>query len=176
MWEVIAHEVSAGIPSWEQWVRASVRIVLAGLLGAVVGLQREAWAKPAGLRTHMLVALGSALFVLVVQQSGGNSDALARVIQGLVAGIGFLGAGAILNNRRDPHIRGLTTAAGVWMTAAIGVSAGIGRELTAILATILGLVILGLLPRLERRLFPDEASRAAAAKRALPPNKTRGPE
>jgi putative Mg2+ transporter-C (MgtC) family protein len=178
-WQTICATLTedfSDIPDLAQGTRIAVRLTLAALLGGLIGYERESKGKAAGLRTHMLVALGSALFVLVVQQSGGNSDALARVIQGLVAGIGFLGAGAILNNRRDPHIRGLTTAAGVWMTAAIGVSAGIGRELTAILATILGLVILGLLPRLERRLFPDEASRAAAAKRAPPPSKTRGPE
>src|SRR5262245_21483264 len=136
IWNTVAEDF-ADIPDVAQGTRIIVRLALAALLGGVIGYERESRGKAAGLRNHMLVALGSALFVLVVQQSGGGADAVSRVIQGLVAGIGFLGAGAILNNRNDPHIRGLTTAAGVWMTAAIGVAAGIGRELTAILATLL---------------------------------------
>jgi putative Mg2+ transporter-C (MgtC) family protein len=154
IWNTVAEDFS-DIPDAAQATRITIRLALAASLGGMIGYEREAKGKAAGLRTHMLVSLGSALFVLVVQQSGGSADSVSRVIQGLVAGIGFLGAGVILNNRRDPHIRGLTTAAGVWMTAAIGVAAGLGRELTAILATVLALVVLAVLPRFERWLIPQ---------------------
>ena len=170
IWNTVAEDF-ADIPDVAQGTRITVRLALAAVLGGVIGYERESKGKAAGLRTHMLVALGSALFVLVVQQSGGSADSVSRVIQGLVAGIGFLGAGAILHNRSDPHIRGLTTAAGVWMTAAIGVAAGLGRELTAILATLLALVILALLPRLELWLFPVQSTPPLP-----PPTETRGPE
>ena len=174
IWNTLAEDFS-DIPDVAQATRITVRLSLAAILGGLIGYERESKGKAAGLRTHMLVALGSALLVLVVQQSGGNSDSVSRVIQGLVAGIGFLGAGAILNNRRDPHIRGLTTAAGVWMTAAIGIAAGLGRELTAILATLLALVILAILPRFERWLIP-EMPPSTPTNPALPPTETRGPE
>jgi len=178
-WQTICSTVAedfSDIPDVAQATRITVRLALAALLGGMIGYERETKGKAAGLRTHMLVALGSALLVLVVQQSGGSSDSVSRVIQGLVAGIGFLGAGAILNNRRDPHIRGLTTAAGVWMTAAIGVAAGVGRELTAILATLLALVILAILPRFERWLIPEMPPSSTPTHPVLPPTETRGPE
>jgi putative Mg2+ transporter-C (MgtC) family protein len=171
IWNTLAEDFS-DIPDAAQATRITVRLVLAALLGGMIGYEREQKGKAAGLRTHMLVALGSALFVLVVQQSGGGADSVSRVIQGLVAGIGFLGAGAILNNRSDPHIRGLTTAAGVWMTAAIGVATGLGRELTAILATVLALVILAVLPRVEHLIGPTNSDPTPLPP---PPNGTRGP-
>jgi putative Mg2+ transporter-C (MgtC) family protein len=175
IWNTLAEDFS-DIPDLAQGTRITVRLTLAAVLGGVIGYERETKGKAAGLRTHMLVALGSALFVVVIQQSGGNSDSVSRVIQGLIAGIGFLGAGAILNNRRDPHIRGLTTAAGVWMTAAIGVAAGMGRELTAILATLLAIVILAIVPRFERWLIPDVSPPRPKHPPVLPPTETRGPE
>jgi putative Mg2+ transporter-C (MgtC) family protein len=178
-WQMICSTVAedfSDIPDVAQATRITVRLALAAILGGMIGYERETKGKAAGLRTHMLVALGSALLVLVVQQSGGSSDSVSRVIQGLVAGIGFLGAGAILNNRRDPHIRGLTTAAGVWMTAAIGVAAGVGRELTAILGTLLALVILAILPRFERWLIPEMPPPSTPTHPVLPPTETRGPE
>jgi putative Mg2+ transporter-C (MgtC) family protein len=171
IWTTLGEDFS-DIPDVAQGTRITVRLILAAVLGGVIGYERESKGKAAGLRTHMLVALGSALFVLVVQQSGGGGDAVSRVIQGLVAGIGFLGAGAILNNRSDPHIRGLTTAAGVWMTAAIGVAAGLGREVTAMLATLLALIILALLPRVEQWISPTQPPPPPSS----PPNTTRGPE
>ena len=115
-----------------------------------MGYEREQAGKAAGLRTHMLVALGAALFVLVPQQAGVSAGDLTRVMQGLCAGIGFLGAGAILKPRQEGEIEGLTTAAGIWLTAAIGVAAGIGRESTALLSTVLALIILGVVPRTGR--------------------------
>jgi putative Mg2+ transporter-C (MgtC) family protein len=125
----------------EQITRILTRLLLAAVLGGVLGYEREHQGKAAGIRTHMLVAMGAALFVL--------AD-LSRVIQGVVAGIGFLGAGAIIKNR-DDDVRGLTTAAGVWMTAAIGIACGLGRESTALLSTLLALIVLGGVPKLMDR-------------------------
>jgi putative Mg2+ transporter-C (MgtC) family protein len=105
----------------------------------------------------MLVALGAALFVLVPQTSGAESDAMSRVVQGVIAGIGFLGAGTILKNKEgdEGHVKGLTTAAGLWMTAAIGVAAGLGKEATALLSTFLALAIFSVMPRIVK-LFEKE--------------------
>ncbi len=131
----------------EQLTRVLLRLVMAAVLGGALGYQRQQQGKDAGLRTHMLVAMGAALFVLVPQQSGMLVADISRVMQGIVAGIGFLCAGAILKNSADESIRGLTTAAGVWMTAAIGLACGVGRETTAVLSTVLALVVLALVPR-----------------------------
>ena len=100
----------------------------------------------------MLVALGAALFVLIPQQAGASDADLTRVMQGLIAGVGFLGAGAIIKgNGGEEDIRGLTTAAGIWLTAAIGMAAGLGREATAVLSTLIALLILYIIPKLAGR-------------------------
>jgi putative Mg2+ transporter-C (MgtC) family protein len=128
-------------------VRIVVRLLVAVTLGGVLGWERESVGAPAGLRTHMLVSLGSALFVLIPLQAGMRMDDLSRVLQGVTAGIGFLGAGAILKQRDRNDVRGLTTAASIWLTAALGVAAGMGREATALLSTLFALVILAILRR-----------------------------
>jgi putative Mg2+ transporter-C (MgtC) family protein len=97
----------------------------------------------------MLVAVGCAVFVLVPLQSGIAPDDLTRVLQGVITGVGFLGAGAVLKSSEQGEIRGLTTAASIWATAAIGITVGLGREATAILTTLLVLFILAVLFRLE---------------------------
>jgi len=135
----------------EQIVRILVRLLLAAALGGVLGYEREQRGKAAGIRTHMLVSMGAALFVLVPQQAGMLTADMSRVIQGIVAGIGFLGAGAIVKHRSEESVQGLTTAAGVWMTAAIGIACGLGRESTALLSTVLALVVLALVPKLVVR-------------------------
>jgi putative Mg2+ transporter-C (MgtC) family protein len=104
----------------------------------------------------MLVAIGSALFVLIPQQAGLSEAELSRVVQGIIAGIGFLGAGAILKGPDEKDLKGLTTAAGIWLTAAIGVAAGLGRESSAILCTVLALVILLVMPKVIDRLEVKE--------------------
>jgi putative Mg2+ transporter-C (MgtC) family protein len=128
-------------------VRIVVRLLVAVVLGGVLGWERESVGAPAGLRTHMLVSLGSALFVLIPLQAGMKMEDLSRVLQGVTAGIGFLGAGAILTQRDRNDVRGLTTAASIWLTAALGVAAGMGREATALLSTLFALVILAILRR-----------------------------
>jgi putative Mg2+ transporter-C (MgtC) family protein len=138
----------------EQITRVLVRLTLAALLGGVLGYERQSQGKAAGIRTHMLVAMGAALFVLVPQQGGMAISDLSRVIQGVVAGVGFLGAGAILKLRDEEQVVGLTTAAGVFMTAAIGVACGLGRESTALLSTLLALGVLAVVPKVFDRGGP----------------------
>lgn len=140
----------------EQLTQLVLRTLLAAFLGGLLGLEREVRGKSAGVRTHMLVALGSAMFVLVPLQMGMDQEGLSRVIQGLLAGVGFLCAGSILKSEGDDQIYGLTTAAGLWMTAAIGVAAGIGREATAVLSTLLTLGILALIGPLRRLRKQDD--------------------
>ena len=127
-------------------VQITVRLSLAAVLGALLGIERETKGKAAGVRTHMLVAVSCALFVLIPQMSGTANADMTHVIQGVIAGVGFLGAGTIIKGRDDENVRGLTTAAGIFMTAAIGIAAGLGREATALLSTLLALVIFGVAP------------------------------
>ncbi|QXI30679.1 MgtC/SapB family protein [Pseudomonas vanderleydeniana] len=148
----------ADIGDIREVTRITLRLLIAAVLGGMLGFEREQQGKAAGVRTHMLVALGAALFVLVPQVSGAQADAMSRVVQGVIAGIGFLGAGTILKGHADEagqHVKGLTTAAGLWMTAAIGVAAGLGREATAVLSTLLALGVFSLMPRIVRLLEKD---------------------
>ncbi|WP_047286373.1 MgtC/SapB family protein [Pseudomonas protegens] len=145
----------ADIGDARQLTQITLRLLVAALLGGVLGFEREHQGKAAGVRTHMLVAMGAALFVLVPSLSGAQADAMSRVLQGVIAGIGFLGAGTILKGHEEDqgqHVKGLTTAAGLWMTAAIGVAAGMGREATAVLSTLLALMVFSLMPLIVRRL------------------------
>jgi putative Mg2+ transporter-C (MgtC) family protein len=147
----VVHELSQLVPNVPQIVRITVRLVAAMAVGTVIGLQRELTHKSAGLRTHMLVALGTALFVVGAAEGGMPAESLARVVQGIATGIGFLGGGAILKltDRREVH--GLTTAAGIWMTAAGSAVAGLGQITVAFIATVFGLIVLTLFRRLEKK-------------------------
>ena len=154
--DTVRHEFS-DLPDAAGVTRITLRLLIAAILGGLLGFERERKGKAAGLRTHMLVALGAALFVLIPQQAGVSDADLTRVLQGLVAGIGFLGAGTIIKGSGDEEIKGLTTAAGIWLTAAIGVAAGMGREATAVLSTLLALAILYAVPKIAGR-FGNRAS------------------
>jgi putative Mg2+ transporter-C (MgtC) family protein len=126
----------------------TLRLLAAAGLGALIGLEREYRRKPAGLRTNMLIALGSALFTIVsleLVDAGGSGD---RVAAQIVTGIGFLGGGAIL--RHGDNVQGMTTAATIWVNAAIGMAAGAGALSLAAGATAVALVVLVLLPPIER--------------------------
>jgi len=125
----------------------TIRLLMAALLGGILGFEREQKGKAAGIKTHMLVAIGSALFVLIPLQAGISDAEMSRVMQGIITGIGFLGAGAILKGNDEKDLKGLTTAAGIWVTAAIGVAAGLGRESLAILCTFLALLVLLSMPK-----------------------------
>lgn len=144
--ETIAAEFS-DVPDAAQATRIVVRLGMAALLGGLLGYEREHAGKAAGVRTHMLVAMGAALLVLTAEQAGVQPADNSRVLQGIIAGIGFLGAGTILKGDAESQVRGLTTAAGIWLTAAIGVATGLGRESTALLCTGLALIVLWLVPR-----------------------------
>ena len=115
---------------------------MAVLIGAAVGLNRELRDKPAGLRTHALVGLGSALAVLSVESGNGIGDPASRIAQGVITGIGFLGGGVILRHRDRGRVQGLTTAATIWVTALFGIACGVGRfRETAVAALLLFAVL-----------------------------------
>jgi putative Mg2+ transporter-C (MgtC) family protein len=123
------------------------RLLLAAGLGAALGLEREYRQKPAGLRTNILIALGSALFTIMSLTIGRDSGNTDRIAAQIVTGIGFLGGGAIL--RSGDTVHGMTTAATIWVNAAIGVAAGTGQYLLAAVTTGLTLAVLALLPPIE---------------------------
>lgn len=154
VWQTLQSEF-ADIGDARQLTQITLRLLIAAILGGILGFEREQKGKAAGVRTHMLVAMGAALFVLVPQMSGSQPDAMSRVVQGVIAGIGFLGAGTILKGKEEDtgqHVKGLTTAAGLWMTAAIGVAAGLGKESTAVLSTVLALLVFSVMPRIVKLL------------------------
>ena len=160
VWQTLQAEF-ADITDEREVTRILLRLLMAAILGAVLGFERESKGKAAGVRTHMLVSMGAALFVLAPSMAGADEQALSRVVQGIVAGIGFLGAGTILkgNGRDASHVKGLTTAAGLWMTAAIGTAAGMGREATALISTVMALLVLATMP-----LVVDKIEREGDAK------------
>jgi putative Mg2+ transporter-C (MgtC) family protein len=141
----------------------AVRMALALVIGGAIGWDRQRAGKAAGIRTHMLISLGACLFVLVPAGLGLNADALSRAIQGVATGIGFLGAGVILHHARssgrESVVKGLTSAAAIWLTAALGVVSACGLWRTSALAAGAALLILVAGKRLERLLFrrdPDD--------------------
>jgi putative Mg2+ transporter-C (MgtC) family protein len=127
-----------------------VRLLTATVLGGMLGLERESKGRAAGLKTHILVSIGSALFVMAPLLSGISPGDVTRVMQGIVSGIGFLGAGAIIKLERDERIEGLTTAAGIWMVSAVGMAAGMGMEVMALATTLIGLAVVNTIPRIMR--------------------------
>ncbi len=122
-----------------------LRLLLATALGAIIGFQRERAKKPAGLRTHVLISLGAALFTIASSYGFGIASDPARIAAGVVVGVGFLGAGVILH-REGEIVAGLTTATTIWVVAGIGLAAGAGLYLVSVVATALVLVAL-LIPR-----------------------------
>jgi putative Mg2+ transporter-C (MgtC) family protein len=137
-------------PDFDQLTRITARLGMAVLLGGVLGLQRERVGKAAGLRTHMMVALGSALFTVAPLEAGMELEGLSRVIQGIAAGIGFIGAGTILKRADEEEIKGLTTAASLWLTAAVGMAVAAGRLWLPLIAVLLAFFILQVLGALDR--------------------------
>jgi putative Mg2+ transporter-C (MgtC) family protein len=158
--DILWEELTAGLPNLRQLMVVVIRLFAATLLGALVGIQRERAGKPAGLRTHILVALGTAVFVIACSGAGMSSDGLSRVIQGIITGIGFVGAGSILKLSEERDIKGLTTAASVWMTAAIGVAVGLGGLGIALLGTLFTLIVLALEGLYHSRREKAESKRA----------------
>jgi putative Mg2+ transporter-C (MgtC) family protein len=156
----LAEAIFLDLGEAEHLVRVFVRLLVALVLGGLLGLERQQEGKAAGVRTHMLVALGAALFIIVLVESQASAQvppneklaSLSRVIQGVVAGIGFLGAGTILKLGEQREIKGLTTAASIWLTAALCVAVGACWLWPAVIATVLALVVLALLHVAERWL------------------------
>lgn len=161
--DIFWDELASGFPDLTQLAHVVIRLIAAALLGAVVGYERERTGKSAGLRTHILVTLGTTLFVLAAAGSGMSSDGVSRVVQGLTTGIGFIGAGAILKLAAEREIQGLTTAAGIWMTAAIGVAVGLGGLGLALLSTVLAFIVLAVVGRIEFRMEKKQLAMAEKA-------------
>jgi putative Mg2+ transporter-C (MgtC) family protein len=139
------------------WWEMMLRLGLAIFCGGVIGLEREVDEKPAGLRTHMLVSLGSAIFVMTAIQTGlvqDTADTISRIIQGIATGIGFLGAGEIFRVTRSKtgrvRVRGLTTAAAVWVSTALGVAAACGLWFMCLFSVGAAFLILNLAKRIEQ--------------------------
>ncbi len=152
-------DLAKDIPEVGELLRIAFRLTLAALAGAIPGLQREFTGMAAGLRTHMLVSLGAAIFVMSALEAGADIDATTRVIQGLATGIGFVGAGAILKSTHDNEVRGLTTASSIWLTAGLGTAVGVGRIWLPILGTVLALIILSVLRWADLRIGPEEVNK-----------------
>ncbi len=149
--DILWEELTRGLGDSRQLIQVLSRLFASILFGATIGFQRELVGKPAGIKTHILVTLGTTLFVLSCSVFAMNSDGLSRVIQGIVTGIGFIGTGSILKINAERDIQGLTTAASVWMAAAIGVTVGLGLLGIALIATILTLIILTVVSSLEKK-------------------------
>jgi putative Mg2+ transporter-C (MgtC) family protein len=150
-WDLLWRDFT-DLPDLVQCLRVAVRLVLAAALGGLLGLEREWTRKQAGLRTHMLVTIGAALFLITAEQAGLEHADLSRVIQGIVTGIGFIGGGAILKLSQEHQVRGLTTAANIYLAASVGVAVGLGKLAAALLGTVLALIILAGLGWLERQV------------------------
>jgi putative Mg2+ transporter-C (MgtC) family protein len=144
------------LPGTRQVVTVVTRLVVAALLGGLIGAEREAVGKAAGLRTHMLVALGAALFVIAPAQAGLGEGDVGRIIQGVAAGIGFIGAGTILKLTDREEIKGLTTAASIWLTAAIGIATAVGPLWVSIVSAACAWAILYGLGKVETRRGSSE--------------------
>lgn len=131
--------------------RVVLRLLIAVVLGGIVGFERLRDGKAAGMRTHMLVSLGSALFTLTAVEGGMSMGDLSRIIQGVAAGIGFLGAGNILKLSEQHRVEGLASAASIWLTAAAGVSVGAGWVWPAVVGIVFAWGILAGLRSIEHR-------------------------
>jgi len=134
-----------------------VPMLVSALLGTVLGWERQVGRKPAGLRTHTLVCLGSTLFILTARHAASVFDAgvwdPTRIVHGIVTGVGFLGAGSIL--RHEGAVLGLTTAASIWIVAAIGAAVGVQAYTLAVVGTVLALIVLRFYSVVDRWLSPD---------------------
>ncbi|MCJ7777192.1 MAG: MgtC/SapB family protein [Sedimentisphaerales bacterium] len=132
-----------------------LRILLAVVLGGVIGLERQLSGKPAGLRTNIMICLGSAVFTIISEHMAKPGDSVTRIASQIVTGVGFLGAGAIIRERGGIH--GLTTAATIWLVASIGMACGAGFYSLAVISTIIAIIVLIGLVKLDKYL---EQSRA----------------
>lgn len=140
------------VPDADFLIFVTSRLSAAALLGGLIGFEREWAGKAAGLRTHMTVALGCATFMLAAVESSSDAGNVSRAIQGIAAGIGFIGAGTILKREEEADIKGLTTAASIWLTAAIGAAAGGGQIWLASIGVAIAFIILTVFSSLNQWL------------------------
>jgi putative Mg2+ transporter-C (MgtC) family protein len=150
--DLLWQELTNGFPDRTRLGIVAIRVIAAVLLGGFLGIERERTGKPAGFRTHMIVCLGTAVVVVACTEAKMSVEGLSRVVQGVVTGIGFIGAGSILKLSEQQKIKGLTTAAGLWVTAVIGIAVGLGALGLAVIATLLTLLVLGLEHMLDSRI------------------------
>lgn len=167
-----------GHPTFTSFPVIVARFLLAAIFGAAIGFEREWRKRPAGLRTHMLVCIAAASYAVLTTEimhapmfalDGARFDPI-RVVEAVTAGVAFLAAGVVIFTRGEVH--GLTTGAGMWLAGAIGVACGLGLWQIALLATVLALVVLGLLHALEDRFEPDGGKDADAPEKADRPDAT----
>ena len=161
---------------WE----VGLRLLVATLIGSGIGLDREVRRKPAGMRTHALVSLGAALLTVVTVRvgigaaEGDHLAAVSRVIQGIIAGVGFLGGGAILKAEHE-MVHGLTTAASIWLVATLGIACGAGQWIAAVVSCVIALLILTVGSRVEglvHRIFDRNQTGAGFTPPPAPPGTT----
>ena len=140
------------LPPDPSWFHLLIRLGLALFVGGAIGIDRQLRHKPAGMRTHMLVSLGAALFAIIPAEMGANIDAISRSAQGVATGVGFLGAGEILRTKRsEEKVKGLTSAAAIWVSAGLGFASGCGLLGVATLGALMAFLVLRL-NGVERRL------------------------
>jgi len=148
LWE----ELTVGLTNQDLLMRVGIRLFAAILLGGLIGLQRVSPQKPSSLRLHMLVCFGTTVVLLMCSAATISLEGDSRVIQGIVTGIGFIGAGSILKLPEEHLVHGLTASARIWATTAVGIAIGLGQIGIALIATALIIVVLGTLAALGRRL------------------------
>jgi putative Mg2+ transporter-C (MgtC) family protein len=156
MWQQVIDTLRdefSDLPDATQWTRLLVRLGLAVLLGALIGYEREQRESAAGLRTHMLVCVGTTIILMTARLDGIPLGEMSKVIEGVVAGIGFLGGGVILKLTSEREIRGITTAASIWTTAAIGIAVGLGQVWIAFVSLLIVWLILFVIGYVEKKVW-----------------------
>jgi putative Mg2+ transporter-C (MgtC) family protein len=148
------------IPSWDLALQVTIRLLLAALFGGVIGYEREMKGKAAGIRTHMLVCVGTTIIIVVSRLDGIPIGEMSKVIEGIVAGIGFIGGGVILKLTQEREIKGLTTAASIWTTAAIGIAVGLGQIWIALVSMVVVWIILAVLGYVEVNIWGMKEDKA----------------
>jgi putative Mg2+ transporter-C (MgtC) family protein len=149
---ILWDELTAGLTNPDQLLRVFLRLLVAILLGGLMGLQRVSAGKPSGVRTHCLVCLGTTVILLSCSAAAISLEGASRVIQGIVTGIGFIGAGSILKLSEEHLTHGLTVSVRIWTTAAVGIAIGLGQVGIALIAAVLTILTLAVLAALERRI------------------------
>ncbi|QEF97845.1 putative Mg(2+) transport ATPase [Stieleria maiorica] len=151
----------------EEFTKHCVRLMIAISFGGALGLERQLRGQWAGVRTHMMVSLGAAIFTIAaVTTAPDDSNEVTRVIQGIAAGIGFLGAGTILKLGPEVQVKGLTTASSIWLAAALGTVAGMGEYALAVASGLISLLVLGMLRPLTKTFGRNGESPNQSASRS----------